>query len=235
MFDTNDVPSNAPVRFRDSVLTDSLKTGTARIAPFSLYNWFGKRFLDVLSIVLAAPVIVPVILIVSVLVWLDGGNAFYSQLRVGRGGRSFRMWKLRSMCVDADQVLETYLENDAEMAAEWQTHQKLKNDPRITKIGRFIRKFSLDELPQLWNVLVGEMSIVGPRPMMLSQMSLYPGQSYYALRPGITGNWQVSARNESTFADRARFDQDYLETLSLGSDLAILLKTVPAVVGGTGH
>lgn len=202
---------------------------------FSLYASFGKRALDLFAVFLAVPVILPLILVFGLLVWLDGGNPIYSQLRVGRGGKSFRMWKLRSMRVDADAVLERVLVEDADLRAEWQTHQKLKNDPRITKIGRIIRKTSLDEIPQLWNVVMGEMSLVGPRPIMLSQKSIYPGQSYYALRPGLTGNWQVSARNESTFADRARFDEDYLKTMSLRTDLSILMKTVPAVVGGTGH
>lgn len=200
-----------------------------------LYARFGKRALDLLAVVLALPVILPLILVFGLLVWLDGGSPFYSQLRVGRGGCSFRMWKLRSMRVDADAVLAKVLAEDACLRAEWQSHQKLRHDPRITKVGRIIRKTSLDELPQLWNVVLGDMSLVGPRPIMLSQKAIYPGQSYYALRPGLTGNWQVSARNQSTFADRARFDQVYLETLSLRTDFSILMKTVPAVVGATGQ
>ncbi len=209
----------------------------ARSPPLAalLYARFGKRSLDLFALVLALPVILPLIFVLGFLIWLDGGSPFYSQLRVGRGGRSFRMWKLRSMRVDADAVLAKVLAEDACLLAEWQSHQKLKVDPRITKVGRIIRKTSLDELPQLWNVVLGDMSLVGPRPIMLSQRAIYPGQSYYALRPGLTGNWQVSARNESTFADRARFDQAYLETLSLRTDLAILMKTVKAVTGCTGR
>ena len=202
---------------------------------FAVYGSLGKRAFDVLAVFLAAPVILLLIIVSAILVSLDGGSPFYSQLRVGRGGRSFRMWKLRSMQVNADETFAKVLAQDADLRAEWDINQKLRNDPRITKIGSIIRKTSLDELPQLWNVVLGDMSLVGPRPIMVSQKSMYPGQGYYALRPGVTGNWQVSARNATSFADRARFDQTYLETLSLRTDLAILIKTIPTVVSGTGQ
>ena len=151
------------------------------------------------------------------------------------GGRSFTLWKLRSMVPDADTRLREHLSADPAARAEWDRTQKLMDDPRITRMGRFIRKCSIDELPQLWNVLRGDMSLVGPRPMMPEQASLYPGISYFALRPGITGTWQVSARNASSFAERARFDSDYYRSVSLGTDLGILLATVRVVVRGTGH
>ena len=118
--------------------------------------------------------------------------------------------------------------------AEWRTHQKLADDPRITLFGHFIRKMSLDELPQLWNVLVGDMSLVGPRPILPCQKPLYPGTDYYDLLPGITGAWQVSARHASTFADRSKFDTDYNQSLSLSNDLKILIKTMWVIVKGTG-
>ena len=114
-------------------------------------------------------------------------------------------------------------------------HQKLKNDPRITPLGRFLRRTSLDELPQLWNVLMGDMSIVGPRPMMCNQRALYPGTEYYVMRPGITGFWQTSARNESSFHERAGFDQAYYRAVSLRTDLAIIWRTFSVVLRGTGH
>ena len=139
------------------------------------------------------------------------------------------------MVVDADQKLEAYLASNPEANAEWRLNQKLKNDPRITKIGRLIRKTSLDELPQLWNVLIGNMSLVGPRPMMVCQKDLYPSQDYFEMSPGITGAWQVSARNESTFEERAIYDRKYLKDLSAKTDAKILVKTVGVVFKATGH
>jgi len=132
-------------------------------------------------------------------------------------------------------LLEYHLRKDPEARREWDEAQKLKRDPRITRIGRFLRKSSLDELPQLWNVLKGDMSLVGPRPMMVDQEALYPGRAYFELRPGITGPWQVSDRNESSFADRARFDNQYLDSLSLSVDLTILFRTVAVVLRCTGY
>lgn len=201
----------------------------------SFYAAFGKRALDLFLILLAVPVVVPVVLILAALVALDGNNPFYRQKRIGQFGRVYNMWKLRSMVVDADKKLAAYLEKNPAAKSEWDSTQKLKSDPRITKMGRIIRKTSLDELPQLWNVFVGDMSLVGPRPMMVDQKPLYPGKDYYQLRPGITGSWQVSARNESTFAERAIFDSSYLNNLSFKTDLGILAKTVHVVLKATGH
>lgn len=199
-----------------------------------LYRDHAKRALDVgLVLICALPVMI-VLLGLSALIALDGGSPLYLQKRVGRKGRVFYMWKLRSMAVNADAQLEAYLVRNAEARREWDRTQKLRHDPRITRIGRIIRKTSLDELPQLWNVLRGEMSLVGPRPMMVSQQGLYPGTAYYALRPGITGFWQTSVRNESSFADRADFDGDYLRKVSFGTDIAVLLRTVRVVLHGTG-
>ena len=135
-----------------------------------------KRVLDVAAVLLSAPVIVPVIAAVALAVAMEGGAPFYYQPRVGMGGKTFRMWKFRSMVRDADSKLESYLAENPEARAEWDSTRKLKNDPRITRVGQFIRRSSLDELPQLWNVLTGDMSLVGPRPMMLSQRVMYPGQ-----------------------------------------------------------
>ena len=127
----------------------------------------------------------------------------------------FRLWKLRSMVVDADRKLEEYLCANPAARAEWDETQKLKDDPRITAAGRLIRKTSLDELPQLWNVLIGDMSLVGPRPMMPQQAELYPGRDYYRLRPGLTGLWQISDRNATSFAARAAYDAEYSRQMSL--------------------
>jgi exopolysaccharide production protein ExoY len=199
------------------------------------YRRYLKRTFDVLVILLAAPFVLPLVLVLALLVRRDGGPAFYCQDRVGLSGRNFRLWKLRSMVPDADRLLEAHLDSDPEARAEWDRTQKLKADPRITPVGRFIRKASLDELPQLWNVLVGEMSLVGPRPMMPSQAPLYPGRAYYALRPGLTGFWQISSRNQTSFAARAAFDTRYAQRLSLATDLAVLLATVRVVLRGTGY
>jgi exopolysaccharide production protein ExoY len=199
-----------------------------------LYYSVGKRFLDTTVVLLTAPFWLPVIAVLAFFVAMDGGLPFYSQKRVGKGGRTFTMWKLRSMVVNADQRLEAYLAQNPEARAEWDLTQKLRNDPRVTLFGRIMRKTSLDELPQLWNVLMGEMSLVGPRPMMLEQRTLYPGLAYFRLLPGITGNWQITDRNKSTFAARAEFDRTYAANMSLGGDLSILVKTVSVVIKGTG-
>jgi lipopolysaccharide/colanic/teichoic acid biosynthesis glycosyltransferase len=200
-----------------------------------LYRNLFKRALDVAAVTLALPVVAPLILGLALVVRRDGGPAFYSQLRVGKGGRHFRMWKLRSMVADADARFAAYLDQNPEARREWDTTQKLKRDPRITAFGAFLRKSSLDELPQLFNVLTGDMSLVGPRPMMLNQQAMYPGQAYFALRPGITGHWQTAGRNATTFEARAAYDTAYDADLSLQTDLAILTRTVGVVMRGTGY
>ncbi|SDY32990.1 Sugar transferase involved in LPS biosynthesis (colanic, teichoic acid) [Jannaschia faecimaris] len=194
-----------------------------------------KRGLDILLVMLAAPVALPLVALIALIVACDGGPAFYSQDRLGRGGRRFRMWKLRSMVVDADAALAAHLDGNPTARAEWVRNQKLANDPRITRLGQLIRRTSLDELPQLWNVLTGDMSLVGPRPMLPEQRVLYPGHTYFRLRPGLTGNWQVSDRNATTFAARADFDLTYDRALSLLTDLTIIAATVGVVLRATGR
>jgi exopolysaccharide production protein ExoY len=211
------------------------KTGTAPMHRRGVYRNGAKRALDIFLVVLSLPVVLPVILFLALLVMRDGHSPLYIQARIGQGGRVFRFWKLRSMVCDADARLADYLASDPEAKAEWDHSQKLKCDPRITRFGNMLRKTSLDELPQLWNVLKGDMSLVGPRPMMPGQQELYPGTAYYALRPGITGTWQISDRNQSSFAARAGFDADYEERLSFLGDLHILASTVGVVLRGTGY
>jgi exopolysaccharide production protein ExoY len=194
-----------------------------------------KRLIDLILVLLAAPFVLLVILPIAAYIRRDGHAPFYWSARVGRQGRTFRMLKLRTMVPDADATLEAYLASNPEAAAEWASTQKLKSDPRITRFGRFLRKSSLDELPQLWNVLTGDMSLVGPRPMMPNQRKMYPGSAYYALRPGVTGPWQVSDRNESTFARRADYDLDYSRNVSLGHDAALIWRTLAVVLRGTGY
>src|SRR6056297_4034993 len=155
-----------------------------------LYRDGCKRLFDLSVTLLTAMIWLPLVAVLAALVALDGHGPFYSQRRVGRDGRIFRMIKLRTMVADADQALVRYLEENAEARAEWDATQKLKNDPRITPLGRILRITSMDELPQLFNVLTGSMSLVGPRPMMVNQRPLYDGKAYFRLSPGITGLWQ---------------------------------------------
>ena len=198
------------------------------------YARFGKRALDIVAVILAAPFVLPVLALLALLAMLDGGPAFYGQTRVGRGGRKFTCWKIRTMVRDADSKLDACLAADPAAAAEWRETQKLRNDPRVTPVGRFMRAMSLDELPQLWNVLIGDMSLVGPRPFLPEQQHLYPGSAYYSLRPGLTGFWQVGDRNDATFAARAVDDARYAREMSLGTDLATIARTVAVVARGTG-
>lgn len=206
-----------------------------RKSGWGFYGRFAKRTLDIIFVLIVSLPVLLVVLMLALAVSLDGGRPFYRQMRVGRGGRLFPMLKLRTMVPGADRVLEEHLARDPAARAEWDHHQKLRNDPRITPVGRLLRRTSLDELPQLWNVLTGDMSLVGPRPMMDSQRSLYPGREYYAMRPGITGFWQISVRNESSFEERAQFDRAYFLNLSFGTDLRVLSKTVRVVLSATGH
>nr|WP_287013377.1 sugar transferase [Actibacterium sp.] len=203
--------------------------------PQSFYRNFGKRILDSALILATAPFVAPLILIFALLVALDGGRPFFRQRRVGLNGKTFEMWKLRTMVPDAEAQLERHLASDPEARCEWEVSQKLKSDPRVTRVGRLLRKTSMDELPQFLNVLKGEMAIVGPRPMLSSQQDLYPGSAYYKLRPGITGPWQVSNRNDSEFKSRAIYDTRYDQEVSLRTDLSIMFKTVSVVFRGTGY
>jgi undecaprenyl-phosphate galactose phosphotransferase len=179
-------------------------------------------------------ILLPVFLIVAVMVKLDGGPIFFAHPRVGRRGRSFKCYKFRSMRMNSDDLIAKVLLSDPEAAEEWKTKRKLRNDPRITPIGKILRKTSLDELPQLLNVLKMEMSLVGP--IVEEELHLYGAdvQKYCACRPGITGLWQVSGRSETTFSKRVEFDVSYTENWSIWLDLKIIAKTIPAVLGGFG-
>ncbi|VAV93863.1 Bacterial sugar transferase, partial [hydrothermal vent metagenome] len=195
------------------------------------YRDFGKRALDVLFVIATLPVSIPLIVLSAIALWVEGGRPFYRQDRLGKGGERFSILKLRTMVRDADAQLARYLENDPALREEWETTQKLKCDPRITRIGALLRTTSLDELPQLWNVLKGEMSLVGPRPMMPEQLPLYgDDKAYFAIQPGITGIWQVSARNENRFSFRAEVDAQYYSDISLTGDLGLLVRTVGVVL-----
>ena len=199
------------------------------------YRTAGKTIFDWLFVLASLPVVVPLVIVLAILVSLDGSSPFYRQRRVGRNGKVFRMLKIRTMVPDAENILQDYLEQHPKARDEWDHKQKLRHDPRITRLGSFLRKSSFDELPQLWNVLSGDMSLIGPRPMMVDQRARYPGVAYYNMRPGITGLWQVSDRNESSFTERAKFDTDYYNDLSLQMDLSIFVRTIGTVLRGTGY
>lgn len=201
-----------------------------------VYRGIFKPVIDGLFILLTLPFSVPLIAICAIALWIEGGSPFYTQSRLGRNGRRFAILKLRTMVRDADAVLEEYLASDPACRREWDELQKLKNDPRVTPVGQFLRATSLDELPQLFNVLLGDMSLVGPRPMMPDQLSMYgEPRAYFALRPGITGLWQVSARNNTRFSYRNDVDRDYENKVSFSFDMKVLFKTVGVVLRRTGY
>jgi Undecaprenyl-phosphate galactose phosphotransferase WbaP len=187
-----------------------------------------KRVIDILLVVVAAPVIIPLIVFLGLMVLVDSGwPVFFAHMRVGRRGFSFPVWKFRTMYRDADQILEKHLRENPEAKREWERDQKLKYDPRVTRVGQFLRKFSLDELPQVWNVLRGEMSLVGPRPITKEESVRYGScfKLYQRVSPGITGLWQVSGRNEVGYDQRVRLDEYYVLNWSIWLDIYILAKT----------
>lgn len=166
----------------------------------------------------------------------DTGPIFFVHRRIGKNGKVFRCWKIRSMVTDSEKRLREHLQSNPEAAEEWARDQKLTIDPRITRLGRFLRKTSFDELPQLWNILKGEMSLVGPRPIVRTEIQKY-GQhrfSYFSVRPGLTGLWQVSGRNDISYEERVLLDTEYASKVSLLLDLKIIAWTVGVVIGRTG-
>ena len=209
----------------------------SRARPRGLYARFGKRLVDIVLSLLMLPVLLPVIGVLWLVIRRDGNAALFCQPRVGRNGRVFTCYKFRTMVPDAERVLAQMCARDPAVAAEWNKFQKLCKDPRITKIGAILRKTSLDELPQIFNVLKGDMSLVGPRPFMPSQDQLYRdcgGHLYYQMRPGVTGMWQILSRHDTTFASRVRFDETYGTELSLMGDLSLILRTAKVVLKRTG-
>ncbi len=191
-----------------------------------------KRAIDVCVSLTLIAFLLPVLILVSVAVKMGGGPLLYKQARIGRDGQLFNMLKFRSMYVDAEKRLDDILKSDPAHNLEWSQFQKLKHDPRITKVGHILRKSSLDELPQLFNVLKGDMSLVGQRPILPKQRDAYGVhiKGYERARPGLTGLWQVSGRNMLTFNDRAELGSVYINTWTLGQDIKILTKTIPAVL-----
>jgi exopolysaccharide production protein ExoY len=192
----------------------------------------GKRFFDIfIAMLLLAPAIVLMALIALALVVTSGGPVIFRQQRIGRYGRLFTMWKFRTMRTDGKRILREHLKGNAEARAEWHLNHKLRRDPRITQLGRFLRETSLDEVPQILNILVGEMSFVGPRPIVMKETVKYAERLpyYLAARPGATGLWQISGRCNVSYESRVILDETYVRHWTLGGDLWILLHTPRAV------
>ena len=206
------------------------------VVPLSRLTLTGKRILDVVGSLALILVSSPIFLIVALFVALDGGPVFFRHTRIGQKGERFGCLKFRTMILGAEACLIEYLEHHPDAKAEWQDHQKLEFDPRITPIGRILRATSLDELPQLFNILRGEMSLVGPRPVTKDELSRYGNAAnhYLAVRPGLTGPWQISGRNDVGYDERVALDHAYVSDLSLFRDLIILFRTPSAVLSRRG-
>lgn len=203
----------------------------------AVYRRAGKRLFDLALALLILPLILPVIALLWLLVVRDGGNGFFGHKRVGRGGKVFRCWKLRTMVVDAEDRLREHLANNPEAAEEWARDHKLTDDPRITRLGAFMRKTSLDELPQIWNVIRGDMSFVGPRPIVRMELHKYGMYRpvYLSMTPGITGLWQVSEYRHELLHKHIDVDVEYVQQVSLGLDLRIIGRTLLLFVRPTGR
>ncbi len=195
-----------------------------------------ERALEIPVCLVVVIFLAPMMLILAALVMVDGGPALFKQERIGRGGRRFTCLKFRSMVVDAERRLQLFLDRDSRARAEWARDHKLRYDPRITAFGRFLRRSSLDELPQLINVLRGDMSLVGPRPIVDAEVSRYGRRykSYCSVRPGITGLWQVSGRTNISYRRRVAMDVLYVRRRSLGLYVWLIVATIPAVLARRG-
>ena len=196
-----------------------------------------KRALDLLGTVIGGVLVSPLVFAIAVVIKLDSpGPAFYGHQRVGAGGKHFLCWKFRTMHVNAERLLDQYLQGSPVLRAEWEQNQKLRDDPRVTRVGRLLRQTSLDELPQLWNVLRGEMSLTGPRPIVDAEVPKYGKvyALYQRIRPGMSGIWQVSGRSDTSYAERVEMDSYYVRNWSVWLDLVILARTVRCVALGRG-
>jgi len=233
---------------RAIIISELSHIGGSAIMPYDLQGVLGlevqrnlfmrryrvtKRVKNLLLTTLSLPFILPLSAILALAIRLDSdGPVFYSQERLGYKGKPFRVWKFRTMVRGADEILADHLENNSELRTEWLQNHKLKDDPRVTMVGKFLRKTSLDELPQLWNVLKGEMSLVGPRPIVQDEIKHYGDSfgTYTKVKPGMTGLWQVSGRNDTSYENRVSLDEYYVRHWSIWLDLYILLRTVYTVL-----
>ena len=217
--------------FRHDVLMLTVQNNLSNFIPR-----LTKRAFDLLAAPLILLALSPLMLTVALLVRATGKNVFYGHQRIGLNGKTFPCYKFRSMVNNSKEVLEDLLNNNPEARAEWERDFKLKKDPRITWIGAIIRKTSIDELPQLWNVIRGDMSLVGPRPVVADELERYEDKQnlYHMVRPGITGLWQISGRNDVTYEERVSLDSWYSRNWSLWYDLVILSKTAEVVLKRSG-
>jgi len=201
------------------------------------FNLGIKRFMDIGIVIFGGILILPILLIIALLIKLNSpGPVLYKQKRLGRNGVYFNAYKFRTMSLDAEQKLQELLDSNPQLKKEWEENHKLQNDPRITKLGKFLRRTSIDEFPQLINILKGEMSVVGPRPIVDKEIEKY-GEDYnrvFSIKPGLTGLWQVSGRSDANYLDRVAYDVYYLQSWSVWLDLWIIFKTFGVVIIGKG-
>lgn len=224
-----------PAIYRYSNITP--QTYAPFFANVVIYDPLKKRLFDIVFSLLLLLAATPIILLLVLALRLDGGPIFFGHKRIGQDGKVFKCWKFRTMIVGAEDKLKAYLDNNSHAAEEWAASFKLTNDPRITKLGSFLRKTSLDELPQILNVLKGEMSIVGPRPVVEAELKKYGTSvgAYLAQKPGITGLWQVSGRNNVSYEKRVQLDVLYQMQKSFHTDLKLVLQTGVAIIEKTGR
>ena len=223
---------DASILFSEKILMLNLRNNLSRV-----YNRIFKRVFDLTLTIIGSIIISPILLGIAVAVCISNrGGIIFSHKRVGMYGKNFYCYKFQTMVKNADKVLEKYLAENPEARREWEETFKLTNDPRVTKLGNFLRRTSLDELPQLWNVILGDMSLVGPRPIIEEEVPRYGKniREYYMVPPGITGMWQVSGRSDTTYPERVAMDTWYVRNWSVWIDIMYLFKTVKAVLTGRG-
>ncbi len=221
----------------DNPANGNLAQVNAEMIPGVLVGDWRKRAFDVAFAASMLVLLAPFFLMVMILIKLSSsGRSLYGHERVGRGGRSFKCLKFRTMVSNGDEVLSKHLENDPLARQEWEATRKLRNDPRVNIVGQVLRKTSVDELPQLINVLRGEMSLVGPRPVVFDELRYYGGKKFHYLsaRPGLTGLWQVSGRSDASYDQRVGFDSHYCENWTFGNDIMLICRTMPAVLTRRG-
>ena len=212
-----------------------LRSERVRLSP--THDAILTRALDLTVAIAAIAMLLPLLILLVILLKVTSpGPILFAHPRIGKGGRVFPCYKFRSMVVDSAQVLERHLAHCPEAREEWARDQKLRNDPRVTPIGRLLRRSSLDEVPQIFNVLLGQMSMVGPRPIVFGEVIRYRQYivDYMAVKPGITGLWQISGRNNTTYRRRVALDTAYARSRNLALDVAIMARTIPAVLSGSG-
>jgi len=216
--------------------TRTVERSVAFHPPATHRQWPGKRLFDVVGAIALIIAFSPLILFLAVWLWITGGPILFGHQRIGKGGKPFKCYKFRTMVPDADRALEQLFEGEPGLRIEWVLNHKLKDDPRVTRLGEFLRKTSLDELPQLWNVLRGEMSLVGPRPIVKDEIFRYGHaiRHYQAVKPGLTGLWQVSGRNDTTYERRVAMDRLYAMNMCIGLDARILFRTLIVVCKCSG-